>query len=101
MEPNQPDPLKELIELFLKDARPRLEKMEAAIAQKDNACLIAAAHTLKGSASNLGARNLAALCASLEKIAKTGDLSEAANILLDVRSEFHEVEKSLVAEMQK
>ncbi len=100
-EPNQPDPLKELIELFLKDARPRLEKMEAAIAQKDNAGLIAAAHTLKGSASNLGARNLAALCASLEKIAKTGDLSEAANILLDVRSEFHEVEKSLIAEMQK
>jgi CheY-like chemotaxis protein/HPt (histidine-containing phosphotransfer) domain-containing protein len=100
-EPNQPDPLKELIDLFLRDARPRLQKMEAALVEKDSAKLAAAAHSLKGSASNLGARRLSSLCATLENHAKSGDLPEAANILLDVKSEFDLVEETLVTEMQK
>ncbi|HEY0456391.1 MAG TPA: PAS domain S-box protein [Verrucomicrobiae bacterium] len=100
-EPGHPDPLKELIDLFLKDARPRLEKMQSGIAEKDVAIVASAAHTLKGSASNLGARTLALLCANLEKSAKAGDMTEAANILLDVRGEFQLVESSLLAEMQK
>ena len=99
-EPGQPDPLAELIELFLRDTRPRLRKMEAALAGKDVSALIAAAHSLKGSASNLGARRLASLCANLEREAKTQELSEAANILLDVKSEFQQVEQTLLAELQ-
>ena len=99
-EPNQPDPLGELIDLFLKDSRGRLQKMETAVAEGDNNGLAAAAHAIKGSASNLGARRLATICANLEKTAKTGDLSEAANILLDIRSEFHRVEQTLAAELQ-
>ena len=99
-EPGQPDPLAELIELFLRDTRPRLRKMEAALAGKDVLALVAAAHSLKGSASNLGARRLASLCANLEREAKTQELSEAANILLDVKSEFQQVEQTLLAELQ-
>jgi PAS domain S-box-containing protein len=99
-EAGQPDPLSELVELFLKDSRPRLERMETSVAEADKQALAAASHAIKGSASNLGARRLAALCASLEKIANSGDLSEAANILLDVRSEFHRVEQALAAELQ-
>ena len=90
-----------MIELFLKDARPRLEKMAAALGEKDDSTLAAAAHTLKGSASNLGARRLAGLCANLEKQAKAGELQEAADILLDVKSEFRRVEETLITEMQK
>ena len=100
-EPNQPDPLKELAELFLRDARSRLQRMETAIAQKDAASLAATAHTLKGSASNLGARHLASFCMGLEKQAKTGDLAEAAAILLEIKREFQAVEQTLLAEMQK
>jgi HPt (histidine-containing phosphotransfer) domain-containing protein len=100
-QPNQPDPLTELGELFFKDAKSRLQKMQAALAAKDVPGLTYAAHTLKGSASNLGARRLAALCANLEKQAKLGELAEAATILLTVRSEFHTVEQTLLAEMQK
>jgi CheY-like chemotaxis protein len=100
-EPNQPDPLRELIELFLKDARPRIVKMESALSDKDLPALATAAHTLKGSASNLGARHLAGLCATLEKQAKSGEVAEAADILLEVKGEFQQVEKTLLAEMQK
>jgi len=100
-EPNQPDPLKELAELFLRDAKSRLQKMDTAIAQKDPASLAAAAHTLKGSASNLGARQLAGICVNLEKLAKTGELGETATVLLELKGEFHAVEKTLLAEMRK
>jgi PAS domain S-box-containing protein len=100
-EPGQPDPLRELGELFLKDARPRLERMESALAAGEAPVLATAAHTLKGSASNLGARRLAGLCATLEKQARAGDLSEAASLLLDVKGEFLQVEAALDAELQK
>jgi len=100
-EPGHTDPLKELIDLFLRDAHARLQKMGLAVVEQDAPTLISAAHTLKGSASNLGARHLASLCLALEKQAKAGELAEAANILLEVRGEFTEVEKALLAELQK
>jgi len=100
-EPNQADPLKELIELFLRDGRSRLQKIEQGIRENDAAGVAAAAHTFKGSSSNLGAGRLAALCKSLEKHAKTAELTEAANILLDLRNEFQAVETMLRVELRK
>ena len=99
--PEDPNPLQELVDLFLKDARLRLQKLGLALEAKDWAALASTAHTLKGSANNLGARQLAALLASLEKHAKTSNLTDSANILLNVRSEFQEVERALLAELQK
>ena len=100
-EPGQPEPLREIMELFFKDAQPRLERMNFALDRKDFPTLALAAHSLKGSASNLGARRLAELCAALEKQARANDLTEAANILLETMGEFHRVEAALVAELQK
>jgi two-component system sensor histidine kinase/response regulator len=99
--PGRPEPLVELIELFLKDAQPKLERMNSALERKDFTSLALAAHSLKGSASNLGARRLADLCATLEKRAKATDLTEAANLLLETQGEFHRVEAALVVEIQK
>jgi histidine phosphotransfer protein HptB len=82
----------ELIELFLKDAQPKLDRMKSALERKDFTTLALAAHSLKGSASNLGARRLSELCATLEKWAKVSDLTESANLLLETGSEFHRVE---------
>ena len=98
-EPNEPDSLKELAELFMKDARMRIGRLERAVADKDGVAAAATAHTLKGSANNLGARHLAALCGSLERAAKSADLGEAANILLEVKGEFQKVKDALHAEM--
>jgi len=98
---NEVDPLHELVELFLKDARLRLDKLTSSLQRQDWAQLASTAHTLKGSAKNLGAKHLANLLSSLEKHAKTGNLTDSANILLNVSSEFHEVETALLAELQK
>ena len=99
-EPGQPDPLRELVELFLKDAQPRLDKMDAAAATGDLPALGAAAHTLKGSASNLGARRLASLCAALEKQARAGEAATPAETLAEVKAEFEEVRRRLAAELE-
>ncbi len=99
-EPNQPDPFKELVDLFLKDARSRLDKLDEGLAEQTELKLASTAHTLKGSASNLGARRLAAAAAKLEKAAKAGNWTEAADILLDVKSEFQRVEEALLTELQ-
>jgi HPt (histidine-containing phosphotransfer) domain-containing protein len=99
--PHHPDPLQELVDLFLRDARVRLQKLAVAVDAKDCAALASTAHTLKGSANNLGARRLASFLATLESYGKTGNLTDSANILLNVRSEFHEVERALLAEVQK
>jgi CheY-like chemotaxis protein len=99
-EPGQPDPLRELIELFLKDALPRLQQMEAAAAAGDLPKLAAATHTLKGSASNLGARRLSSLCAALEKQAKGGDTGQSAETLSAVSAEFARVRGLLHAELE-
>jgi len=98
-EPGQPDPLAELTELFFKDARPRLEALAAAAAAADLAKLGATAHSLKGSASNLGARRLSALCATLEKQAKAGDAEGARHTLAHVGPEFEKVEQILKVEL--
>jgi len=100
-EPGRPEPLVELIQLFLKDAHPKLERMHTALRGKDLTTLALVAHSLKGSASNLGARRLADFCAAMEKHAKASDLAESANILLETESEFHRVEAALVVEMHK
>jgi len=99
--PQNSDPLKELVDLFLKDARLRLQKLALALAAKDYNAVAATAHTIKGSANNLGARRLASLLSNLEIQAKAGNLTDSANILLSVGSEFQEVETALLAELQK
>jgi PAS domain S-box-containing protein len=98
-EPGQPDPLRELVDLFLKDAQPRLEKMDAVLSAGDLAALGAAAHTLKGSASNLGARRLSLLSAALEKQAKAGEAATVAETLAEVKTEFEKVRQLLAEEL--
>ncbi len=100
-EPGQPEPVRELVELFFRDARPRLARMKTAHEGKDFASLAAMAHSLKGSAGHLGAKRLAELCAQTERRAKAGDWTETADLLLETSREFHRVETALVAELQK
>jgi CheY-like chemotaxis protein/HPt (histidine-containing phosphotransfer) domain-containing protein len=69
----EPDPVAELIDLLLADLPGRESAITEAIGQRDLAALKAAAHTLKGSANNIGGRRLAWLCGQLEELAQKGD----------------------------
>ena len=100
-EPGQLDPLAQLVELFLQDSMPRLEQLEKAIRSNDTSQIIAIAHTLKGSASNLGARKLASFYATLEKQAKASDLTAAITLLEALKGELRNVQTVLYAEVER
>ncbi len=95
---NQPDPVAELIDLFLRDTPARLQEMRSAIANQDAAGLESAAHNLNGCASNLGAKQLAELCQRLEEQAQTSALDGAAAMLVQVEQEFANARSALELE---
>jgi CheY-like chemotaxis protein len=96
--PGKADPLAELIDLFLKEAPAQLDTMSDAVAKNDIWSLsrtISAATALKGSSSNLGARNLAALCDEIEMTAKTWMLSDTLPLIERAREELSRVRFAL------
>jgi two-component system sensor histidine kinase/response regulator len=88
----------ELIDLYLSDAPMQIERMAAALAAGDRDKFRLAAHTLKGSSTNLGARPLAALCLEVENQARTSDPLLDSNLLKPLTAEFERVKTALEAE---
>ncbi|MBI3414212.1 MAG: Hpt domain-containing protein, partial [Verrucomicrobia bacterium] len=97
----EPDPLAELIDLFVEDADDRVKKMAAAIPTLDYPQLVNLAHGLKGSASNLGARPLAALASHLEKDAKHGMPGALASLGRQISEEYARVRAALLEEKNR
>ena len=86
-----PAVVSELIALFMEDAKTRLvQAQEALDAGKGNE-VAEAAHSLKGSARNLRAEQLAKACDALEKMAKSASMDAAEHQLGQVKSELGKV----------
>ena len=86
-----PAVVSELIALFMEDAKTRLvQAQEALDAGKGNE-VAEAAHSLKGSARNLRAEQLAKACDALEKMAKSASMDVAEHQLGQVKSELGKV----------
>ena len=84
--PGKPDPLVELIDLFLQEAPQHLQALRSAVARNDHTSLadtFSATLRLKGSAINLGARNLAALCDEIEQTARKWSLANDVPPLIE------------------
>jgi len=97
--PGKPDPVVELIELFLQETPGHLQALESAAARNDHTSLadtFSAAVRLKGSAINLGARNLAALCDEIEQTARKWSLANDVPPLIEqTRQELARVREAL------
>ena len=63
--------------LFLADLGPRLEGIREGLAARDGQDVARWAHSLRGSAANLGAERLATLCGEIEVAGRRGDLVAA------------------------
>jgi CheY-like chemotaxis protein len=97
-QPGRPDPVLEIIALFMEDAPERLAAIEAAARANDMwsmSKIVAAATNLRGSASNLGARQLAMLCGQMETAARQGALDEVGQLLGQAREELQRVRLAL------
>lgn len=98
------DDLKDMLGEALKDIGDSfLEGLDAevsAIANSlalDAAAVRASAHSLKGSAGNMGGRLLASLAATMEKAAVDGDLDTCRNVLPSLREAADQTRQALNA----
>ena len=89
-EPDEPDLLAELVEVFGQDVPPRLETLREALQDGDAGAIERAAHTLKGSAGNLGVARMAETARLLEESGRSGDLSAVPALLQRLDADFEE-----------
>jgi HPt (histidine-containing phosphotransfer) domain-containing protein len=94
----EPDILQELAEAFQFETPPLLEALRQAVAEGQSEPLRQAAHNLKGSSNNLGARTMAALSAELETIGKHGTVEGAAELVARLEQEYQRVCLALAIE---
>lgn len=84
-----------LIETFKQDSADRLKKLYEVIQGTDADLIRRAAHSFKGSSSNIGAQQLSTMCAALEKKALIGDLQGLMHDVQKIEQEFLLVQAQL------
>lgn len=90
-----------LLETFLTDSDERLRLLREAEAQDDSLAMRMAAHSFKGSCSNMGAVLLAGLCKQLEDLARREQLDDVAALLAHIEREFAIVRILFKSERQR
>jgi PAS domain S-box-containing protein len=89
--------LREMVELFRTDGPKLLGKIRADVAHGDAAKVKLHAHTLKGAASNLGARAASEAAQRLETMGRNGDLTGAEEALATLEKELERLQPALDA----
>lgn len=79
------DEFSTLIETFLADSEERLQQLAVAVGATQ---ILEAAHSFKGSSSNMGAIRLAELCHELELRAKEQNLGGIEALIAEIAREF-------------
>ena len=72
LEHDAPGVMREIVDLYLSDAPARLASMREAAGRGDAGSLASFAHGLKGSSGYIGAREMEAQCAEIERLVKDG-----------------------------
>jgi HPt (histidine-containing phosphotransfer) domain-containing protein len=75
-----------------------LEALRAAARDEQPEALKRAAHNLKGSSNNLGARTMATISSELESLGKQGTVEGAAELVAQLEQEYQRVCQALAAE---
>ena len=79
----------ELVNLFLQEAPKLLESMLSAIEKDDRILLHRSAHTLKGSAANISAKELQQVALKLEELSKEGDVAAIHELFAETKKVFN------------
>ena len=92
---DDPGLLSELIGIFLEDAPLRMKEIESALASGDIKLLERAAHTLKSSSANIGARGLSSICRQMEDRARAADAASCTALYQQSSTSLAEVALAL------
>jgi CheY-like chemotaxis protein len=87
--------LEQLLDIFIQDAPPRLERIRQALADEDWASLEQAVHTLKGSAASIGANTLYQSVHELGRACERNDRQRADRLLQQVESDVRTLQHAL------
>ena len=89
--PGEPDVLTEVLRIFLDEGPARVARLRNAWTARNIEEVHRSAHSLKGSAGNIGARRLHAVCSQLDEIGESRDLDAAAALVAALDAEFDKV----------
>jgi two-component system, sensor histidine kinase and response regulator len=81
------DLVKTILRIFIESAGESVARVENAILARDGGQLAAAAHALKSSTANVGAKTLSEFYRQLEQLGREGRLADARELLIQVRPE--------------
>ncbi|HSC84804.1 MAG TPA: Hpt domain-containing protein [Pseudomonas sp.] len=90
-----------LLDTFLADSEERQRNLHQALENADTQALRLAAHSFKGSCSNMGATLLAGLCKQLEEAARRELRDEAPMLIEQIEREFAIVRILMKSERQR
>jgi HPt (histidine-containing phosphotransfer) domain-containing protein len=87
----------ELIDIYMNETPKQIQAIATALTAQAFAPLMIAAHTLKGSSLNLGAKQLGALCLKLEELGRAGKSIPEGNNIAEIENEYENVKAMLLA----
>lgn len=90
-----------LLDTFLADSEERLRLLRDALQAVDAQAIRLAAHSFKGSCSNMGATLLAGLCRQLEEAGRSEELKMAPTLFEQIEREFAIVRILFKSERQR
>lgn len=93
--PGRPDILIRIIHSFLRVSPNLLAALQDAVRTRDPEAVRQAAHAMKSSNGQIGAKQLAAMCYELELLGSLGQLLDADQLLAELEHEYHCVEEEL------
>jgi HPt (histidine-containing phosphotransfer) domain-containing protein len=98
--PGEPDVLNEVLTMFLAEFPRRMDKLRNGFSSGDIQEVQRSAHSLKGSAGNIGAHGLSAICRQLDELSKAGERDRLAPLIDALGLEFGKVESEIHRLMQ-
>jgi len=93
-----PGLVKKITDLFLQDTPRQLADLRDSVQSGDSGRLVKVAHTLKGSAANLGAREMVRICAELQVLGEAENIGIAPSLVADLESQFGSVRDAILSE---
>lgn len=93
--------LTDLIQMFLEDAPVKLNSIKTGFAKRDMHQVEKAAHSMKGSAGNLGATEVQNLCDQLQRACRTPNPEEIAGLVAQLEVPFTQVLRDLRGLLEK
>jgi HPt (histidine-containing phosphotransfer) domain-containing protein len=92
-----PELLVDLIRMFLDDAPTKLASIRQGLGNGDLECMERAAHSLKGSSGNLGARHLQNACEQMQLASRNHQKADLAKLTETIEATFADAREALQA----